>query len=290
MPRIRCHPAGLLAAIVWLLIPASADAQERGAVSVATVSPRTAQVGTPVSVSVGGKNPCGAVHIDWADGTALTYPIVDLTTTHKHTYEKAGTYRIVARGMGNCDGVTDVTVRIDPAPPAAERAQLTSLTVSIPGPVGASIGVTAHGNGRCPVTVDFGDGKSERLTVPFPHTFRHVYSEPGSYSVVATAAAPCEGRHTVKMDVGREEPRLRLLGLRIQPAPAAPRARVTITLDGRGTCPVTVDFGDGRDQRIESSLPARITHAYARPGLYEVYAWTESPCSGEATGSIRVRR
>lgn len=277
------------AALVCGLAP-HADAQQRGAVTVATAAPRSAQVGTPVSVSVGGRNPCGAVHIDWADGTALTYPIVDLTTTHKHTYEKPGNYNVVARGMGNCDGETNIMIRIDPAPTPPDRSMLSSLTVSIPAPVGSPVGVTAHGQGKCRISINFGDGHSQELVAPFPHTFRHVYSAAGSYFVVATAAAPCEGRHSIKLDVGTAEPTARLLGMKIEPSPAAPRSRITITFEGRGTCPLTVDFGDGGDQAVAAPLPARITHAYARPGLYEIYAWADSPCSGEVSGSVRVRQ
>lgn len=187
----------------------TAAASQRGEVTSATLSAASAQVGSPVTLSVSGRNPCGAVHVDWGDGTAITYPIVQLNTTHQHAYEKPGTYTIVARGMGNCDGSTSpLKVRIDPAP-----------------------------------------------------------------------APP------TKPD---QPPRL--LGLKITPNPATTRNPVSITVDGRGRCQVTVDFGDGTDQRIEAALPARISHSYARSGVYEVFAWTEAPCGGEAAGSLTVRR
>jgi PKD repeat protein len=285
--RHRAKP--LMGALFVCLLAASASAgQQRGVVTAATISPASAQVGTPVTVSVTGKNPCGAVHIDWGDGTALTYAIEDLTTTQKHTYETPGNYAIVARGMGNCDGGTTLKIKIDPAPGQPDRPQLSSFTVSIPGAVGSSIGVTAHGRGTCRMTVDFGDGKSQELNVPLPHTVRHVYSAHGTFNVVANATAPCEGRHSVKMDVGDVEPKARLLGLKITPNPAPSQSRVAFTVDGRGTCPITVDFGDGTDQQIKTLLPAQISHTYARPGRYEVFAWAEAPCGGEATGSVRV--
>lgn len=286
----------LLAALL-LGLTADAHAAQRGVVTAATVSPASAQVGTAISVSVTGKNPCGAVHIDWGDGTAITYPIRDLTTTQKHAYEKPGKYAIVARGMGNCDGGTTVHVRISPAPAPPDAPQITAFTVSIPAPVGSPVGVRADGRGTCRFTVDFGDGKSEDLTVPLPHTVRHVYSAPGTYAVVATAIAPCEGRYSVKLNIAgltagekQTESGPRLLGIKVAPNPVPSRTRATITIDGRGTCPVTVDFGDGRDQAIRAPLPAQISHMYARGGLYEVYAWTEAPCEGEATASVRVRQ
>jgi hypothetical protein len=169
---------------------------------------------------------------------------------------------------------------------------LSSVTVVEPASVASPVAVTAHGKGECRFTVDFGDGRSRELTVavPLPHTVRHVYASPGSYAVVAQAIAPCEGRHSVKLDIAKAEPAARLLGLKITPNPATTRNPVSITVDGRGRCQVTVDFGDGTDQRIEAALPARISHSYARSGVYEVFAWTEAPCGGEAAGSLTVRR
>jgi len=83
--------------------------------------------------------------------------------------------------------------------------------------------------------------------------------------------------------------RRRLSRLVVAPNPATARTLVTITVEGNGTCPVTVDFGDGSDQRVEGALPARIVHTFTRAGLYEIYAWAEAPCGGDATASLRVR-
>jgi plastocyanin len=288
------------ALIVWLLVSGTQGAQ-RGAVTTATLSASTVPAGTPVTISVTGRNPCGAVHIDWGDGTAITYPIVDLTANQTHTYQKPGKYAIVARGMGNCDGATTVHLRVDPSaarspgrgqpsPTPDDAPQISSFTISIPAPVGSPVGVTAHGQGECRFRVDFGDGRSEEFTVPLPHTVRHVYSAPGTYTVRAAARPPCEGRHSVKMDVGRADPGSRLLGLKVAPNPAGIRDRVTLDLEGNGRCAVTVDFGDGDDRRVEASLPTRLTHTYTRAGAYEIFAWTQKPCTGEATASVRVRQ
>ena len=285
----------MFSALIVSLLLWDTQTTQRGAVTAATVSASTVQVGTPVTISVTGRNPCGAVHIDWGDGTAITYPIVDLTATQTHTYAKPGKYAIVARGMGNCDGGTTVHVRVDPGPAAAspssaEAPQVSSFTVSIPAPVGSAVGLTAHGQGQCRFRVDFGDGKSGEFTVPLPHTVRHVYSAPGTYAVRMNASAPCEGKHSIKLNVGQVTPSAQLLGIKVTPNPAFTRDRVTLDIEGKGRCAVTVDFGDGRDQKIETSLPSRLTHSYARSGNYEIFAWTEKPCTGEATASVRVRQ
>ena len=166
---------------------------------------------------------------------------------------------------------------------------MSSFAVSMPAPAGSPVGVTAYGAGSCRFRVDFGDGASQDFAVPLPHTVNHVYSAPGIYTVAATARRPCEGRHTVKLQIGAAESAARLLGIRIAPNPSQARTRLAVTLDGRGTCAVTTDFGDGQDQQIKVQLPAEIGHTYARPGLYNLFARADAPCTGEATGSVRVR-
>ena len=101
-----------LAVIALLSVGADAAAQSRGVVTGIRVSDAQVVAGTPLNMTVTGSNPCGAVFIDQRDGTAVTYPIERVPTTQSYTYTRPGTYRIVARGTGNCDGevVTEVTV------------------------------------------------------------------------------------------------------------------------------------------------------------------------------------
>jgi len=67
-------------------------------------------VGAVLSVTVSGTNPCGAAHINYGDGTAITYAITGLPVTQTHTYDKPGTYAIVPRRMGNCDGEATIDI------------------------------------------------------------------------------------------------------------------------------------------------------------------------------------
>jgi hypothetical protein len=86
-------------------------------------------VGAALSVTVSGTNPCGAAHINYGDGTAITYAITGLPTTQTHAFQKPGTYAIVARGMGNCDGEAttkvDVTGPPPPPPPPPSASEIT---------------------------------------------------------------------------------------------------------------------------------------------------------------------
>jgi hypothetical protein len=97
----------LATAIVLSLAFAS---QQRGWVSSVTTS-ADASVGT-VQIHVRGTNPCGAVNLDYGDGTtAVTHAISQLPVTLPHEYAEVGTYTIRARGMGNCDG--DIFTRVN---------------------------------------------------------------------------------------------------------------------------------------------------------------------------------
>ena len=88
-----------------------------GTVTAVKASVTSAPVGVAISVTASGTNPCGAAHIDYGDGTRITYAITGLQTTQNHTYQTPGSYAIVARGMGNCDG--EASTRIEVTGPAA---------------------------------------------------------------------------------------------------------------------------------------------------------------------------
>jgi hypothetical protein len=353
------------------------DADQRGVVNGLALDRTSAQVGATVSATITGSNPCGAVLVDWGDGTAVTHPIYQLPETRDHVYATPGRYRVSARGQGNCDGEATATVRIDAPKPG--RPRLTGFQVQSPGTTGAAVTMVLEGNGTCTVRMAFGDGNTQELSVSLPHSLTHVYSAARSYNVSAAAVPPCDGgRHTSRLDVARQAatPSVRRLSglsvvrdtgagrraatievtgsgtctyvlefgdgnqerrtaslpdrvphvfpstgtftvvatamppcegkvqdtmtvgrpdtsigrLLITPSPAQPGSRVSITIEGRGTCTVTVDFGDGQDETIEAALPARVFHTFARAGRYEVIAWTEAPCTGNATAAIVVRR
>jgi len=86
-------------------------AQARGVVSKVTAG-RPDATGT-IQFTVEGRNPCGAVHIDYGDGNAVTHPIERLPVTIPHEYAQTGEYLIHAKGMGNCDEGVSAKVRVD---------------------------------------------------------------------------------------------------------------------------------------------------------------------------------
>lgn len=101
----------VLALAIILVLPA---AGQRGVVSGVSVSKSSVEAGGPVDITVTGTNPCGAVRLDYGDGTErITHPITEIPTTIRYVYKQPGRYEIRAEGMGNCDGVASTSIQID---------------------------------------------------------------------------------------------------------------------------------------------------------------------------------
>lgn len=96
---------------VMLAVPLFA---QRGVVTGVTV-PKSVEAGGPVDITVTGTNPCGGVRLDYGDGTErIAHAITHIPTTVKYVYKQPGKYRIVAEGMGNCDGVAETSLQVIP--------------------------------------------------------------------------------------------------------------------------------------------------------------------------------
>ena len=110
--------ADILAMVALLTAPAIA--QQRGSVNGVSVHKPTVQTGVPVEITITGTNPCGAVRVDPGDDTErVTYPLTQVPTTVRHTYQRSGQFKVRVEGMGNCDGAVSTFIQITPAPTAA---------------------------------------------------------------------------------------------------------------------------------------------------------------------------
>ena len=106
--------ADVWAAVIAMALPIAA---QRGAIRNVSVSPSSAETGVPVQIRVTGDNPCGAVRIDYGDGTErITHPLTDVPATIRYVYKRPGTYQVRAEGMGNCDGEASTVVKIAQGP------------------------------------------------------------------------------------------------------------------------------------------------------------------------------
>lgn len=264
-------------------------------------------VGATVTVTVTGSNPCGAAHINYGDGTAITYAITGLPTSHSHKYEKPGTYTIVARGMGNCDGETSTKIEVRapaptppppsapppppppaPTPPAAPVAEITAVNFSpSPAIVRQPMLIDVQGRGSCGFVVDYGDGNQQEFSGPLPRRVTHTYAVVDTYTVIVGPVAPCVGKFTQKLQVvPRGGPRI--TGLQLSPSLAQPRQAVSFTVDGSGTCTYTIDFGDGNQEERTKPLADRLTHVYPAGGTYTIIVTAGAGCSGSVRRVLTV--
>jgi len=124
----------LLAAAALTLFVAPQAQERRGAVSTVVVG--AADENGTVQFAIRGTNPCGALEVDFGDGTRVaTYPIRQFPVTIAHDYPKVGTYNATVRGAGGyCGGAVKTTVRVARAaatpwsvPPAQEPQTSASM-------------------------------------------------------------------------------------------------------------------------------------------------------------------
>jgi hypothetical protein len=317
---LRTAMAVLVLTSSWLA--AEAAAQDSTVLGI-SIKADDVRAGSPVSATASGSGFCGAVHIDWGDGTAITYATSTLPVAQSHVYKYGGVFTVRAQGMGNCTGQATTRVKVTgpppppppppppaPAPPRAPApkenkpddavARIVDLEISQPANSGASVrAIRVNGSGTCAYSLDFGDGNSEGRNARLPDAVRHNYPAEGRYTVVATAAPPCTGRTQTTIVIGPrsydDPPRIpdriqELKRLTVTPLDVRIGDLVDVTVEGSGRCRVVVDFGDDRQREVTEVLPYRMTHRYAIAGDFEIVAWTYPPCDGGASADVRVRR
>jgi hypothetical protein len=272
-----------------IAIPAAAGA---GTITGLTVTPAEAKVGASVSATATGSGLCGAVHIDWGDGTAITYATTTLPVSQTHVYQVGGTFAVRAQGMGNCDGQATARVTITgppPPPPPAPRLGAIEFTPPSPAPRTA-VTITLQGTGTCRIGVDFGDGNSQDLNGALPLTVRHTYALAGSYTVVAMPATACGERQRATLVVGDKPRAPRISGIDVTEVTGAPgaRGRRAITVNGGGSCAYTLDFGDGNSEGRNAALPDVVQHNYPATGRYTIVATAAPPCEGVQRSTIVI--
>jgi hypothetical protein len=122
-----------LATLLGLVAPAVAA----GGVSSVTLSPASpVAVGTTVTVTVTGSNPCGLVRIEFGDGDIIQSQTGNgLPFSRTHEYP-AGTFTISVKGLGACTGQATATLVVTARDPAASADTLCKV-VHCPGLPGA---------------------------------------------------------------------------------------------------------------------------------------------------------
>jgi hypothetical protein len=263
-----------------------------GTVTAVKAGAASASVGAAVFVTASGTNPCGAAHIDYGDGTAITYAITGLPTTQSHAYQRPGSYAIVARGMGNCDGAAstriEVTGQAAPPPPVAPN-EITGVGFTPrPGVVRQPVAVNVIGRGACLFRLDFGDGNYQDVNGQFPQRINHTYALVDTYTLVIAPVAPCVGKFTERLQIAARGGE-RITGLTIEPPLADVRQVIRIAVEGVGTCGYRIDFGDGNHEERTKPLPDRLSHVYNAPGSYIIAVAADGTCEGRTQRTLDVR-
>lgn len=152
---------------------------------------------------------------------------------------------------------------------------------------GGGIHISLLGSGRCTYTIDYGDGQSEKRTDDLPAHLRHNYAAGAAYDVVATPDPPCEGVARARIDIRAIERGIWRIHVELASATAP---EIVVLLDGKGTCAVVIDFGDGQSEKHDVTLPAKVPHKYLKAGAYDIVAKAQQPCSGEGRARIEIKQ
>ena len=99
--------------------------------------------GTTVAVVVAATAPCGAIEINFGDGTDQTFPVSTLPLSKTHAYAAAGTFTVTAKGQGNCTGQVTTTLQV-------AVGHVTGVTTSPASPVapGTTVAVVVAATAR----------------------------------------------------------------------------------------------------------------------------------------------
>lgn len=286
-----------IAALTSVLLCGLPVAAHAGTITRVTASPAAVVTGQTVTFTEEGTNPCGASNMTYGDGIVITYAISELPAKQTHVFEKPGTYTVIARGMGNCDGEATTRVQVNPAaapppPPAAQPGgpHITSVEFApAQGVIRRPLTFIVNGEGPCRFVTQFGDGNSRQLNVELPYRFDHTYSVPGTYTTIVTPTAPCTGKFTQLLTVTARTAAPRVFDLAIEPSIGRAGQPVTITIQGSGTCSYAIDFGDGNNDSRNAALPDRVQHNYPAPDEYIVNVTAIPPCTGSARRRLDVR-
>jgi adhesin/invasin len=156
-----------------------------------TTTNPTAGVAVVFQVGVSATANVRAVTIDFGDGSQQALGALTSATSVAHVYGRDGTYRVTATAADASGSVESVstTVVVAPAPRLGVAVSSSTANPAVGQPVVFTVTVTVPANspGLSGVSVDFGDGSAQSAGPTASLTVSHVYTNPGAYTVTATA-------------------------------------------------------------------------------------------------------
>ena len=185
-----------LACLALLATPAGGQ-EPAGRITRIEFQPATMEEGGGVFISLIGSGAC-AYTLDYGDG-ATERRKADLPDRVRHTYAGDGEYIVVATPDPPCEGVARAKLDV-----RAINQGLWGMSAEAgPDASNAELLVTLRGRGECAVTVDFGDGTVDKLTLTLPATRSHKYGKAGVYELKAVAEPPCRGEAALTAEIKR---------------------------------------------------------------------------------------
>ncbi len=273
-------------------VPVAVTATGR-VLGVSVSAPSNPLVGQSATVTVTGNGyACGAVHLNFGDGTGETFPLEDpLATTPlqtAHSWSSTGSKTVTATGQGSCLGEVSITVTVTGNTPP---------TVSLTAPAGG----TSHTTGE-PITL--------AASASDAHGIASVEFYAGTTLVATDTASPwtynwtsaAKGSHTLKakaFDAYGVSNESSPVGITVQdvesvavnPSPPVAEQGATVTVYGAaaGCGAVQVNYGDGEVVTYAiSELPVSNYHTWATGGSKTVTATGQGNCTGSAQTSVTV--
>jgi hypothetical protein len=171
---------------------------------------------------------------------------------------------VTARAGAEADEIT-----IEVATAGTVTIDVTTTTPTAGVPVALSV---TPATGTAPrVTIIWGDGEQTDLgVVSAARSVSHVYEEPGTYTITASATDNGETSETTEVVTVAA-----LAGLTITPSPTTGTSDTTFTftvvptLTGGVPSDVTVQFGDGDSESLGAvATTTTVTHRYDSEGTY----------------------
>jgi plastocyanin len=191
--------------VVFAVLAIGAAAQNQpGKITRIEFQPATTEEGGGVFISLVGSGSCSYV-LDYGDGQNERRT-AELPDRVRHNYPADGEYLVVATPEAPCEGTARAKLDVR----AINRGVWGLSAEPGPDPTNAEMLITITGRGQCAVTMDYGDGAVDKLTVTLPATHSHTYGKPGTYELKAAAEPPCRGEAALKVEIKREARRMRL--------------------------------------------------------------------------------
>ena len=185
-------------ALLFCVLPCPSVTQEQSPrITRIEFRPATAEEGGGMLISLLGTGQCSYT-IEYGDGKSEDRT-AQLPDRIQHTYPGDGDYQVVAKPQPPCVGVARATITIR----AISRGVWGISGELGPGTDTLEFIVRINGQGQCSVTLDLGDGNSQKFEATLPTTRTHKYGSTGTYQLRATTVEPCRGEAEMKVEIKR---------------------------------------------------------------------------------------